>query len=108
MKQAVFAVAAMFVLGMVGVISTIPAPTLAQTATSEVAVRTVIFVVDNMTCALCPITVKSAIRGVKGVQSVEIDFDAKSATVVFNPSVTTTKAIATASTNAGYPARVSG
>jgi mercuric ion binding protein len=35
---------------------------------------------------------------------VEIDFGARTATVVFDPSVTNAAAIAAASTNAGYPA----
>jgi mercuric ion binding protein len=43
-------------------------------------------------------------EGVSGVKSVSIDFDAKTATVVFDPSVTSIEAIAAASTNAGYPA----
>jgi mercuric ion binding protein len=38
------------------------------------------------------------------VQSVEIDFDAKTATVIFDPTVAAPEAIAAASTNAGYPA----
>lgn len=70
------------------------------------ASRTAIFTVENMTCALCPVTVKKAMEGVKGVKSVRIDFDAKTATVVFDPSTATITAIAAASTNAGYPASV--
>jgi len=61
-----------------------------------------------MTCALCPVTVKKAMEGVPGVSSVTVDFDAKTATVVFDPSVTSADAIASASTNAGYPASVTG
>ena len=57
-----------------------------------------------MTCALCPVTVKKAMEGVAGVKSVTVDFDAKTATAVFDPSVTNADAIAAASTNAGYPA----
>jgi mercuric ion binding protein len=61
-----------------------------------------------MTCALCPVTVKRAMEGVEGVRSVEIDFEAQTAAVVFDPSITTEEAIAAASTNAGYPARAQG
>ncbi len=104
MKHAILAVAAAFVLGVVSVVSTVPSSAFSQTAASEAAVQTAIFNVDNMTCALCGIIVKTALQGVEGVRSVEIDFGAKTATVVFDPSVTTTEAIATASTNAGYPA----
>ena len=41
---------------------------------------------------------------VEGVRSVEIDFEAKTATVTFDPSIASVEAIAAASTNAGYPA----
>lgn len=72
-----------------------------QTADAE---RTVVFAVENMTCAACPITVRKAIAKVKGVKSVSVDFDAKTATVVFDPAVATREQIGAASTNAGYPA----
>jgi len=73
----------------------------AQAATTE---QRQVFAIENMTCGLCPVTVKKAMEGVQGVKSVEIDFEAKIATVTFDPSATTIEAIATASTNAGYPA----
>lgn len=63
------------------------------------------FAIDNMTCATCPITVRTAMSRVAGVRSVEVDFDTKRATVTFDPAVATIEAIANASTNAGYPAR---
>lgn len=66
------------------------------------------FYVENMTCALCPITVKTAMSGVEGVTSVEIDFPARRAVVVFDPAVTDAAAIAQASEQAGYPAAVQG
>jgi mercuric ion binding protein len=47
-------------------------------------------------------------EGVAGVRSVEIDFNARTATVIFDPAATSAEVIATASANAGYPARVSG
>ena len=81
------------------------AASVAQPSSNTVtASRTATFAVENMTCALCPVTVKKAMEGVKGVKSVRIDFDAKTATVVFDPSKATVAAIAAASTNAGYPA----
>ncbi len=66
--------------------------------------RTQIFAIENMTCATCPITVKTAMGKVDGVRSVNIDYEAKTATVVYNSSMTTAEQIADASTNAGYPA----
>lgn len=61
-----------------------------------------------MTCATCPITVKKAMSAVHGVSSVRVDFEAKTAAVEFDPELTTVAAIAAASTNAGYPAKLSG
>lgn len=66
------------------------------------------FAIENMDCALCPVTVRKAMENVSGVKSVSIDFESKTATVVFDPAVTDTGAIAAASTNAGYPAAAVG
>ncbi len=67
--------------------------------------RQTTFVVENMTCATCPITVRKAMEGVAGVSAVTIDFAAKTARATYDPARTTAAAIAAASTNAGYPAR---
>jgi mercuric ion binding protein len=106
MKRSLVVVAGVLMLGAVGILSTIAfAPVAAQSAATRVeTVRTATFAVENMTCALCPVTVKAAMARVEGVLLVEIDFGARTATVVFDPSVTSVKAIAAASTNAGYPA----
>ncbi len=66
--------------------------------------RTVVFAIEKMTCAACPLTVRKAMQGVAGVKSVDVDFDAKTATVVFDPALATPEQIAAASTHAGYPA----
>lgn len=96
------------IVGCTLAISTAAIPLAASVAqpfsSTTAASRTATFAVENMTCALCPVTVKKAMEGVKGVKSVRIDFDAKTATVVFDPSKATIAAIAAASTNAGYPA----
>jgi len=63
------------------------------------------FSIKNMTCALCPVTVKKAMEGMPGVKSVAVNFEDKTATVVFDPARATIAAIAAASTNAGYPAQ---
>ena len=62
------------------------------------------FAIENMTCATCPISVRKAMKRVGGVKSVEVDFETKTATVVYDPAVTTPADIAAASTNVGYPA----
>ena len=68
----------------------------------------VTFDVPGMTCALCPVTVKAAMSGVEGVQSVEVNFEARTAHVIFDPALTDAAAIASASEQAGYPAVVEG
>lgn len=96
---------ALALFGLTAVAPIIVIPAVAQTVAAE---QTVTFAVDNMTCALCPVTVKRAMEGVEGVRAVEIDFEARTATVVFDNAATSAAAIAAASANAGYPARVSG
>ena len=110
MKRPLVLAAALLAVGGFGVLSLTAIPSVsAQTAATQVAAaQSATFVVENMTCALCPVTVKKAMERVKGVQSVRIDFDAKTATVVFDPAVTSIEAIAAASTDAGYPAAVRG
>lgn len=104
LAAAVLALGGLGVIGFAGIL-----PGSAQSAVVQVAAtQSATFVVENMTCALCPVTVKKAMEKVTGVQSVQIDFTAKTATVAFDPSVTTADAIAAASTNAGYPASVKG
>lgn len=68
--------------------------------------RTVIFAVDNMTCASCPYIVKTSMAAVPGVAKVAVSFQAKTATVTFDDATTNPDAIAAASVNAGYPAHL--
>lgn len=90
-------------LGSAGL--SLPAPPVAQTAAAAAIQQTVVLSVENMTCALCPVTVKKAMQRVDGVKSVMIDFDAKTATVIFNPALVAAETVALASSEAGYPAR---
>jgi len=66
--------------------------------------QTVTLDVKNMTCALCPFTVSTAIGSVEGVSTVDVDFETKTATVVFDDEISNVDTIAQASTHAGYPA----
>ena len=43
--------------------------------------QTVTLEVKNMTCAVCPITVKKALERVPGVTDAKVDFDKKTASV---------------------------
>ena len=68
--------------------------------------RSVMLEVQNMTCSVCPLTVKKALNNVDGVQQVVIDYDSKIATVTFDDAVTTTAKLTEATINAGYPSTV--
>ncbi|MFN3973307.1 MAG: cation transporter [Gemmobacter sp.] len=96
---------ALALFGLTAVVPMTGVPAVAQSVAAE---QTVTFLVENMTCALCPVTVKRAMEGVEGVRSVEIDFAARTATVLFDTASTSAEAIAAASANAGYPALVGG
>jgi len=93
---------------LLGLTAIAPMTALPAAAQSVAAEQRAVFAIDNMTCAICPITVKRAMEGVEGVKSVAVDFDAKTATVTYDAGATDTAAIAAASTNAGYPAHVAG
>ena len=68
--------------------------------------KTVTLDVRNMTCGLCPITIKKALEKVSGVSSVKVDFDHKTATVTYDPDKAQPEALTAATTNAGYPSTV--
>lgn len=110
MKRAYLIFSAVVALGAggLGAMALLPASgALADTETaSKNVLKTETFNIEKMTCAACPITVKKAMGKVSGVSSVDIDFQAKTAKVTFDPKRTDASAIASASTNAGYPASI--
>jgi len=78
----------------------------APDASVEVEQATARFTIGNMTCATCPIAVRKAMMRVEGVKSVDIDYAARTAEVVYDTAAATPEAIAAASTDVGYPASV--
>jgi len=97
-------------------LSLLAVPLLLQTAHAEADVpvqlqkqsnsQSVTLAMQNMTCAMCKITIKKALQGVEGVQKVSVDGDTKMADVTFDPQKTNIEALIKATTNAGYPATV--
>jgi len=95
-------------------LSLLATPLLMQTAHAETAVpvqsqpqnnsQSVTLDVQNMTCAMCPITIRKALQGVEGVNEAKVDFASKTASVTFDPQKTGIEALINATTNAGYPA----
>jgi mercuric ion binding protein len=62
-----------------------------------------VFDVQNMTCPMCKFTIKKALS-LKGTDKVSVDYDNKTATVIFDPSQTNETDLIKAVTNVGYPA----
>ncbi len=81
----------------------VQAETLVQTQNSN---QSVTLDMQNMTCPMCKFTIKKALQGVNGVQTVNVDYNSKTANVSFDPQKTNTEALIKATTNAGYPATV--
>jgi mercuric ion binding protein len=76
------------------------------TGAALAASRTVTLDVQNMTCAVCPLTVKKALEHVAGVQQVTVDYASKTATVEFDDAIATPAQLTEATKNAGYPSSV--
>lgn len=68
--------------------------------------KTVTLDVKNMTCAVCPITVKKSLEKVPGVTAVKVDFAKKTAVVTYDPDKTKLGALTRATMNAGYPSTI--
>jgi len=68
--------------------------------------ETVVLDVKNMTCAVCPITVRKALQKIPGVTTAEVDFDKKTARVTFDPEKTSPTELTKATSDAGYPSAV--
>lgn len=67
------------------------------------APKTAVLDVQNMTCGLCPLTVRKSLERVPGVSQAHIDFGQKTATVTFDPDKTSAAALVKATTDAGFP-----
>ena len=68
--------------------------------------QTVTLEVKNMTCAVCPITVKQALVKVPGVISATVNFEKKTASVTFDPDKANSAALTKATSDAWYPSIV--
>jgi periplasmic mercuric ion binding protein len=75
-------------------------------ATPAATPKTAILDVKNMTCGLCPVTVKQALQKVPGVAEAKVDLDKKTATVTYDADRTDTAALINATTGAGFPSTV--
>jgi mercuric ion binding protein len=70
------------------------------------AERTVVLAIDNMYCDACPGIVKKSLDKVTGVKNVVVSYEKKTARVTYDDNKATVAALTAATTNAGYPSRV--
>lgn len=79
---------------------------LISSASLAATAQTAVLDVQNMTCGLCPVTVKKSLEKVAGVSLARIDFAKKTATVTFDSDKTNTLELVKATTVAGFPSAV--
>ena len=87
------------ILVSVSMLSLIPVAEAAQ----PIELQTVTLSVENMTCSMCPITVRKSLEKVPGVIDARADYEARTTTVTYDPSKSDIQALTEATTNAGYP-----
>ncbi|MGC9197861.1 MAG: mercury resistance system periplasmic binding protein MerP [Acidobacteriaceae bacterium] len=78
---------------------------LAASLPALAAAKTVTLAVPSMDCAICPITVKKALKAVPGVLKVNVSFAKKDAVVTYDDARTNVGALTKATANAGYPSK---
>jgi mercuric ion binding protein len=79
---------------------------LALIGPATAATKTVTLAVKNMTCPVCPITVKKALNRVAGVSHTNVSYERKEAVVTYDDTQTDAAELIKATTNAGYPSVV--
>ncbi|MBA1330898.1 hypothetical protein QQ73_06910 [Candidatus Endoriftia persephone str. Guaymas] len=93
---------------LLGLITAVITP--AQASSTE-KVQTIILEVENMTCSICPITVRKTLERVPGVTMAEAGYDGNSdsagwAKVTFDSTQITVDKITAATFEAGYPSDI--
>ena len=68
------------------------------------AIRTETIKLPTLQCGSCKQKIESKLRNLKGLKSIDVDVDSKSATVEFDPGVTTLAKIEKAIAKVGYDA----
>ncbi|MBU2804553.1 mercury resistance system periplasmic binding protein MerP [Acidithiobacillus ferridurans] len=68
--------------------------------------ETVTLSIPGMTCGACPITVRTALQRVPGVEKVGIDEAKKQVIVTYDDSKTNVQALTRATKDAGYPSSI--
>ncbi|BDB13728.1 mercury resistance system periplasmic binding protein MerP [Acidithiobacillus ferrooxidans] len=87
-------------------IATLLALSAALSAPAWAATQAVTLSIPGMTCGACPITVRTALKRVPGVETVGIDEAQKQVIVTYDDSKTNVQALTQATKDAGYPSSV--
>ena len=66
--------------------------------------QTVSLTVPTMDCATCPITIKTALTKVPGVEKVKVSYEKREAVIVYDDAKTTVADLKKATEDGGYPA----
>ncbi len=78
-----------------------------QSPIADAATRTAKLDVSHMSCATCPLTVKTALKKVPGVSEVAVSYETKQAVVTFDDAKTSVETLRKATADVGYPSTVS-
>ncbi len=97
---------AIAILTVLGALALVIALSFVPAEPALAAPKTVTLDVPGMTCAACPITVKTALTKVEGVAKADVSFEKKEAVVTFDDAKTKVAALTEATKNAGYPSTV--
>ena len=79
---------------------------LSLSAPAFAATQRVTLSIPDMTCGACPITVRTALDRVPGVERVAIAVAKKEVTVVYDNAKASPQALLRATRDAGYPATI--
>lgn len=85
---------------------TLPALSDALSAPAWATTKAVTLSISGMTCGVCPITVRTALQRVPGVEKVGIDEAKKQVTITYDDSKTNVQALTRATKDAGYPSSI--
>jgi mercuric ion binding protein len=78
----------------------------APPALAAQSLQTVTLDLQNMSCAACPIAVRTALKRVPGVVEANVDFGSKTAVVTFDPAKTNVETLTRATADVGFPSRL--
>ena len=79
--------------------------TLLSTTPIKAATQTTTLKVPDMTCPVCPITVKKALQKVPGVSKIEVNYAQKEVAVTFDNAKTSESALTKATADVGFPSQ---